>query len=47
MNFEMAKDMAEMDDIAVDFVVVDDDIALLKTVFTQRVNVVSRYRTSP
>ena len=34
MNFEMAKDMAEMDDIAVDFVVVDDDIAVEDSLYT-------------
>ncbi|GHU39781.1 dihydroxyacetone kinase subunit DhaK [Bacilli bacterium] len=35
MNFDMAKDMAEMDDIQVDFVIVDDDIAVENSTYTQ------------
>ncbi|WP_025728173.1 dihydroxyacetone kinase subunit DhaK [Atopobacter phocae] len=35
MNFEMAKDLAEMEDIAVDYVVVDDDIAVEDSLYTQ------------
>lgn len=34
LNFEMAKDMAEMDDVAVEIVVVDDDIAVENSTFT-------------
>ncbi|EOH91777.1 dihydroxyacetone kinase subunit DhaK [Enterococcus pallens] len=34
LNFEMAKDMAEMDDIAVEIVVVDDDIAVENSTYT-------------
>ncbi|GFH39976.1 dihydroxyacetone kinase subunit DhaK [Pseudolactococcus insecticola] len=35
MNFDMAKDMAELDGIAVDFVIVDDDIAVENSTYTQ------------
>jgi len=35
MNFDMAKDMAELDDIAVKSVVVDDDIAVEDSLYTQ------------
>ncbi|AXJ12608.1 dihydroxyacetone kinase subunit DhaK [Streptococcus pluranimalium] len=35
MNFEMAQEMAEMEDIAVDSVVVDDDIAVEDSLYTQ------------
>ncbi|MXQ47930.1 dihydroxyacetone kinase subunit DhaK [Streptococcus pneumoniae] len=35
MNFEMAKEMAEMEDITVDSVVVDDDIAVEDSLYTQ------------
>ncbi|MFC6181707.1 dihydroxyacetone kinase subunit DhaK [Lactiplantibacillus daowaiensis] len=35
MNFDMAKDMAEMDDIDVKSVVVDDDIAVEDSLYTQ------------
>lgn len=35
MNFEMAKDMAEMDGIEVDYAVVDDDIAVENSSYTQ------------
>ncbi|MHC3378016.1 dihydroxyacetone kinase subunit DhaK [Ligilactobacillus equi] len=35
MNFDMAKDMAEMDDIAVKSIVVDDDIAVENSLYTQ------------
>ncbi|MGY3725394.1 dihydroxyacetone kinase DhaK subunit [Granulicatella balaenopterae] len=35
MNFEMAKEMAEMEDIDVEFVVVDDDIAVEDSLYTQ------------
>lgn len=35
MNFEMAKDLAEMDDIEVGFVLVDDDIAVENSTYTQ------------
>lgn len=35
MNFEMAMDMAEMDDIKVKSIVVDDDIAVENSTFTQ------------
>lgn len=35
MNFDMAKDMAEMDDIAVRSIVVDDDIAVENSLYTQ------------
>lgn len=34
MNFEMAKDLADMEDIPVDFVVVDDDIAVEDSTYT-------------
>lgn len=34
MNFEMAKDMAEMENINVDYVVVDDDVAVEDSSFT-------------
>lgn len=34
LNFEMAKDLAEMDDIAVEMVVVDDDIAVENSTYT-------------
>src|SRR5699024_853289 len=34
MNFEMAQDMADMDDISVDFIVVDDDIAVEDSTYT-------------
>lgn len=34
MNFEMAKDMAEMDGIEVDFVVVNDDVAVENSLYT-------------
>ncbi|MGX7031699.1 dihydroxyacetone kinase subunit DhaK [Vagococcus zengguangii] len=34
LNFEMAKDMAEMEDIAVEIVVVDDDIAVEDSTYT-------------
>ncbi|EUJ41364.1 dihydroxyacetone kinase subunit DhaK [Brochothrix campestris] len=35
MNFDMAKDLAEMEGIAVDFVIVDDDIAVEDSTYTQ------------
>ena len=35
MNFEMAKDMAEMEGIEVDYVIVDDDIAVEDSTYTQ------------
>ncbi|MFT9268792.1 MAG: dihydroxyacetone kinase subunit DhaK [Liquorilactobacillus nagelii] len=35
MNFDMAKDMAEMDDILVKSIVVDDDIAVENSLYTQ------------
>ncbi|MDT2703646.1 dihydroxyacetone kinase subunit DhaK [Enterococcus dongliensis] len=35
MNFDMAKDLAEMDDIQVDSVLVDDDIAVEDSTYTQ------------
>lgn len=35
MNFEMAQEMAEMEDIAVDNIVVDDDIAVEDSLYTQ------------
>ncbi len=35
MNFEMAQEMAEMEDIAVDCIVVDDDIAVEDSLYTQ------------
>ncbi|CAM2842960.1 MULTISPECIES: dihydroxyacetone kinase subunit DhaK [Streptococcus] len=35
MNFEMAQEMAEMEDIAVDSIVVDDDIAVEDSLYTQ------------
>ncbi|WP_438832595.1 dihydroxyacetone kinase subunit DhaK [Streptococcus pluranimalium] len=35
MNFEMAQEMAEMEDITVDSVVVDDDIAVEDSLYTQ------------
>lgn len=35
MNFDMAKDLAEMEDIPVDFIVVDDDIAVEDSTYTQ------------
>ncbi|MCX2455286.1 dihydroxyacetone kinase subunit DhaK [Lacticaseibacillus nasuensis] len=35
MNFDMAKDMAEMDDIEVRRIVVDDDIAVKDSLYTQ------------
>lgn len=35
MNFDMAKDMAEMDDIKVKSIVVDDDIAVEDSLYTQ------------
>ena len=35
MNFDMAKDMADMDDIKVKSIVVDDDIAVENSTFTQ------------
>lgn len=34
MNFEMAKDMAEMENIKVDYVIVDDDVAVMNSSFT-------------
>ncbi|MGB3160094.1 MAG: dihydroxyacetone kinase subunit DhaK [Carnobacterium sp.] len=34
MNFDMAKELAEMEDIAVDFIVVDDDIAVKDSTYT-------------
>lgn len=34
MNFDMAKDLAELDDIKVDFIVVDDDIAVEDSTYT-------------
>ena len=34
MNFEMAKDLADMEDILVEYVVVDDDIAVEDSTFT-------------
>lgn len=34
MNFEMAKEMAEMDDINVDYVVVNDDVAVENSTYT-------------
>ena len=35
MNFDMAKDLAEMDDIEVDSILVDDDIAVEDSTYTQ------------
>ncbi len=35
MNFDMAKDMAELDDIPVKSIVVDDDIAVKDSLYTQ------------
>ncbi|WEV36178.1 dihydroxyacetone kinase subunit DhaK [Lactobacillus sp. ESL0677] len=35
MNFDMAKDLAEMDDIKVKSIVIDDDIAVENSTFTQ------------
>lgn len=35
MNFDMAKDLASMDDINVDYIVVDDDIAVKDSLYTQ------------
>ncbi|MGV3322926.1 dihydroxyacetone kinase subunit DhaK [Streptococcus hyovaginalis] len=35
MNFEMAQEIAEMEDIAVDSIVVDDDIAVEDSLYTQ------------
>ncbi|MFT8374006.1 MAG: dihydroxyacetone kinase subunit DhaK, partial [Liquorilactobacillus satsumensis] len=35
MNFEMARDMAEMDGIAVKEIIVDDDIAVENSLYTQ------------
>ncbi|WP_432739495.1 dihydroxyacetone kinase subunit DhaK [Ligilactobacillus agilis] len=35
MNFDMAKDMAEMDDIPVKSIIVDDDIAVENSLYTQ------------
>lgn len=35
MNFEMAKDMAEMEGIDVDFVIVNDDVAVFDSSFTE------------
>lgn len=35
MNFEMAQEMAEMEDITVDSIVVDDDIAVEDSLYTQ------------
>ncbi len=35
MNFDMAKDMAELDDIQVKSIVVDDDIAVKDSLYTQ------------
>lgn len=34
MNFEMAKDMAEMNDIEVDYIVVNDDVAVEDSLYT-------------
>ncbi|MGP6139335.1 MULTISPECIES: dihydroxyacetone kinase subunit DhaK [unclassified Jeotgalibaca] len=34
MNFDMAKELAEIEDIAVDFVIVDDDIAVENSTYT-------------
>ncbi|MGY3779233.1 dihydroxyacetone kinase subunit DhaK [Isobaculum melis] len=34
MNFDMAKELAEMEDIAVDFIIVDDDIAVEDSTYT-------------
>lgn len=34
MNFEMASEMAQMDDIAVDYVVVNDDVAVKDSLYT-------------
>ncbi|MGX7417229.1 dihydroxyacetone kinase subunit DhaK [Carnobacterium gallinarum] len=34
MNFDMAKELAELDDIEVDFIVVDDDIAVEDSTYT-------------
>lgn len=34
MNFDMAKELAEMEDIKVDFIVVDDDIAVEDSTYT-------------
>ena len=34
LNFEMAKDMAEMEDITAEIVVVDDDIAVENSTYT-------------
>lgn len=35
MNFDMAKDLAEMEGITVDYVIVDDDIAVENSTYTQ------------
>lgn len=35
MNFEMAKDMAELDEIKVRYIIVDDDIAVENSLYTQ------------
>ena len=35
MNFDMAKDLADMDDIPVRSIVVDDDIAVENSLYTQ------------
>jgi dihydroxyacetone kinase-like protein len=35
MNFDMAKDMAEMEGIQVDYIIVDDDIAVENSTYTQ------------
>ena len=35
MNFDMAKDLAAMDDIEVRSIVVDDDIAVENSLYTQ------------
>ncbi|KOO51300.1 dihydroxyacetone kinase subunit DhaK [Viridibacillus arvi] len=35
MNFEMAKDLAELEDIAVDYVIVNDDVAVFDSSYTE------------
>lgn len=35
MNFEMAKDMTELDEIKVRYIIVDDDIAVENSLYTQ------------
>ncbi len=45
MNFDMAKDLASMDDIPVKEIVVDDDIAVENSTYTQGI-VVLQERSS-